>query len=72
MICTNIYMYLGISKGLFIHLMPPMVVYTFMWHWEEVRKEWPEVFHFNYMERLHYFPNTGPIFMPGTVSLGIH
>ena len=55
--------------GLFIHLMPPMVMYTFIWHWKDIRDVWPNVFHLTYMERVHYFPDAGPFFVPGSVSL---
>ena len=88
--------------GLFIHLMPPMVMYTFMWHshvswmvwhaiciyylfilvdWgshifesflthtsKDIRVVWPDIFHLNYMENIHYFPQAGPFFTPGSVS----
>lgn len=55
--------------GLFIHLMPPMVMYTFMWHSNEIRSAWPSIFHLTYMEKVHYFPESGPFFVPGSVSL---
>ena len=56
--------------GLFIHLMPPMVMYTFMWHSKDIIAAWPDVFQLTYMEEIHYFPkNSGPFFVPGTVSL---
>ncbi len=44
--------------GLFIHLMPPMVVYTFMWHTTDIRRYWPTVFHLTYMEELEFSPTT--------------
>jgi len=52
--------------GLFIHLMPPMVMYTFMWHAEDIRSTWPEIFHLTYMDKIHYFPESGPFFAPGS------
>lgn len=52
--------------GLFIHLMPPMVMYTFMWHADDIRSAWPEVFHLTYMDKIHYFPADGLFFVPGT------
>ena len=41
--------------GLFIHLMPPMVVYTFKWHSEAIVAAWPNVFHFSYIDNLVYY-----------------
>eukprot|EP00578_Thalassiosira_sp_NH16_P026582 CAMPEP_0181087492 /NCGR_PEP_ID=MMETSP1071-20121207/6299_1 /TAXON_ID=35127 /ORGANISM="Thalassiosira sp., Strain NH16" /LENGTH=397 /DNA_ID=CAMNT_0023169379 /DNA_START=172 /DNA_END=1362 /DNA_ORIENTATION=+ len=52
--------------GLFIHLMPPMVMYTFIWHSDAVRSAWPGIFHLTYMDEIHYFPKSGPIFAPGS------
>lgn len=45
--------------GLFIHLMPPFVMYTFMWQSDVIRAAWPMMFHLNYMEGMHYFPKSG-------------
>lgn len=52
--------------GLFIHLLPPMVMYTFMWHPEEIKEAWPDIFNLDYLEHVHFFPEKGPFFMPGT------
>jgi len=53
--------------GLFIHLMPPMVMYTFLWHWQQVKAAWPEIFHFSYMDNIHYLPKDGGLFVfPGS------
>lgn len=41
--------------GLFIHLMPPMVMYTFCWHTDEIISSWPNVFNFTYMDEIRYF-----------------
>mmetsp|Transcript_35126 Transcript_35126/g.75854 ORF Transcript_35126/g.75854 Transcript_35126/m.75854 type:complete len:462 (+) Transcript_35126:33-1418(+) len=41
--------------GLFIHLMPPMVVYTFWWHSDEITASWPKAFNFAYMDEIRYF-----------------
>eukprot|EP00985_Skeletonema_marinoi_P033770 scaffold42116_cov241-Skeletonema_marinoi.AAC.1 len=51
--------------GLFIHLMPPMVMYTFMWHSAEIKEHWPYIFHLTYLEGLKYFPEEGIFFTPG-------
>jgi len=52
--------------GLFIHLMPPMVMYTFIWHAIEIREAWPHIFHLSYMEGMTYLPHDGPFFIPGS------
>ena len=44
--------------GLFIHLMPPMVVYTFMWHTPDILRCWPNIFHLTYMDAIEFFPTT--------------
>ena len=52
--------------GLFIHLMPPMVMYTFMWHSADIKEAWPSVFHLTYMDEVHYFPKSDPFSVPGS------
>eukprot|EP00970_Alexandrium_tamarense_P013717 scaffold3640_cov201-Alexandrium_tamarense.AAC.2 len=52
--------------GLFIHIMPPMVMYTLLWHWEDIKESWPSIFHLSYMDGLHYFPKDGAFFVPGS------
>lgn len=47
---------LNTMSGLFIHLLPPMVVYTFMWHTNDIRRCWPDIFHLTYMEELEFVP----------------
>jgi hypothetical protein len=54
--------------GLFIHLMPPMVMYTFMWDSSAIKAAWPEVFHLTYMDNIQFFPKSGPFVVPGSVS----
>ncbi|KAL3758127.1 hypothetical protein ACHAWU_004208 [Discostella pseudostelligera] len=44
--------------GLFIHLMPSMVVYTFMWHTTDILRCWPNIFHLTYMDAIEFFPTT--------------
>lgn len=41
--------------GLFIHLMPPMVMYTFWWHTDGIMSSWPNIFNFSYMDEIRYF-----------------
>jgi len=57
---------LNTMTGLFIHLMPPMVMYTFLWHSDEIKEAWPSIFHLTYMKGLKYFPDEGIFFAPGT------
>lgn len=52
--------------GLFIHIMPPMVMYTFMWKGDLIREVWPGVFDLSYLDHVHYFPEGGMIFAPGS------
>lgn len=55
--------------GLFIHLLPPMVIYTLRWHWTEMQEAWPNLFDLSYVEaanQVEFFPVSGPIFLPGT------
>lgn len=56
--------------GLFIHIMPPMVMYTFMWKGDMIREAWPDVFHLSYLDHVHYFPESGMFFVPGSGELG--
>ena len=41
--------------GLFIHIFPPMVAYTFRWHSEEIRVAWPGVFKLDYLTEVNFF-----------------
>ena len=54
--------------GLFIHLLPPMVIYTLRWHWAEMHEAWPNLFDLSYIEddQVKFFPENGPFFLPGT------
>lgn len=52
--------------GLFIHLLPPMVIYTLLWNHEDIQEAWPNVFDLSYIENTEFFPQSGPIFLPGT------
>lgn len=42
--------------GVFIHVFPPMLAYTFMWHRAEIQQAWPNVFSLDYMDDVHFFP----------------
>lgn len=52
--------------GLYIHVLPPMVAYTFRWHASEIREAWPELFSLSYLDDVRFFPETGPLFLPGS------
>ncbi|KAL7477990.1 hypothetical protein ACHAW6_003777, partial [Cyclotella cf. meneghiniana] len=52
--------------GLFIHVMPPMVMYTFMWKGDLIREAWPRIFSLSYAEKVRYFPEEGVFFVPGS------
>ena len=52
--------------GLFIHLMPPMVMYTFVWHSAEIREAWPDIFYLNYFEGMTFLPRDSWFFVPGS------
>jgi Protein of unknown function (DUF2838) len=56
--------------GLFIHILPPMVAFTFLWHGDQVREAWPMLFQLNYLDDVHFFPESGPYFIPGVGGLG--
>lgn len=54
--------------ALFIHMMPPMVMYTFMWNSSAIRAAWPNVFNLTYMENIRFFSKSGLFIVPGSVS----
>eukprot|EP00573_Skeletonema_grethae_P000556 CAMPEP_0201691448 /NCGR_PEP_ID=MMETSP0578-20130828/4603_1 /ASSEMBLY_ACC=CAM_ASM_000663 /TAXON_ID=267565 /ORGANISM="Skeletonema grethea, Strain CCMP 1804" /LENGTH=438 /DNA_ID=CAMNT_0048176651 /DNA_START=17 /DNA_END=1333 /DNA_ORIENTATION=+ len=48
--------------GLFIHLMPPVVMYTFVWHNDRIVEAWPSLFNLSYLEDgLAYFGGSDSI-----------
>mmetsp|Transcript_33596 Transcript_33596/g.69059 ORF Transcript_33596/g.69059 Transcript_33596/m.69059 type:complete len:423 (+) Transcript_33596:245-1513(+) len=58
---------LNTMTGFFIHIMPPLVTYTFMWHSAEIKETWPSLFDLSHLSDMHYFPTNGSIFVvPGT------
>jgi hypothetical protein len=57
--------------GLFIHIMPPMVMYTFMWNSSAIRAAWPGVFNLTYVENLRFFSESGVFVVPGSVSFAL-
>ena len=54
--------------GLFIHMMPPLVMHTFMWNSSDIRAAWPRVFHLTHMDSIQFFPKSGPFVVPSSVS----
>lgn len=51
--------------SLFIHLTPPMLVYTFQWHSEEILAAWPSFFKLDVVDQVSFYPEQGPFFLPG-------
>eukprot|EP00984_Skeletonema_dohrnii_P017887 scaffold8237_cov157-Skeletonema_dohrnii-CCMP3373.AAC.2 len=48
--------------GLFIHLMPPVVMYTFVWYNDRIVEAWPNLFNLSYLEDgLTYYGGTDSI-----------
>mmetsp|Transcript_21449 Transcript_21449/g.27734 ORF Transcript_21449/g.27734 Transcript_21449/m.27734 type:complete len:391 (+) Transcript_21449:118-1290(+) len=62
-----------IMTSLFVHIVPPCLLYTFMWHSDEIVEAWPTVFHLKHTD-IDFYPSDqfGPFFLPtqglGTVS----
>jgi len=42
----------------FIHIFPPLLVYTLRWHAQEIAHAWPNFFKLDYFHDLHFFPST--------------
>jgi len=55
-----------IMTGLFIHILPPMVMYTFRWNYQEIHDAWPKMFKLSYMDNIKFFPEGKVFFLPGT------
>jgi hypothetical protein len=52
--------------GLFIHILPVFVAYTFRWHSDEIQQAWPGVFSLDYLDDVKFFPDDGPFVLPFT------
>lgn len=52
--------------GLFIHILPLMVMYIFMWHTDEIREAWPGVFQLDYFDKVKFLPDDRVFILPGT------
>lgn len=55
--------------AVFIHLTPPMLVYTFLWHSKEIRETWPGVFKLDVdADQIQFYPDPkNRIYLLGTV-----
>lgn len=49
---------------LFIHIFPPMLIYTILWDSEDLKKAWPNVFFMDYLDEVEFFP----VFDLGTIA----
>ena len=55
--------------SLFTHIVPPMLLYTLLWHGDAIREAWPGVFRVE-LDKLKFFPEQednigyGPFFLP--------
>lgn len=48
----------------FIHIMPPLLMYTFRWHSPEIKRAWPTYFHLDTVETAQFYPDKGVLFWP--------
>lgn len=48
----------GTMAGLFIHIFPPMLLYTIRWSPDELRAAWPSVFSLDYLDGISFYPTT--------------
>lgn len=45
--------------GFYIHMFPPCVMYTFVWHATEIKEAWPSIFFLDYLDEIQFFPSSG-------------
>ena len=45
--------------GFYIHMFPPCVMYTFIWHAAQIKEAWPSIFFLDYLGEIHFFPSSG-------------
>jgi hypothetical protein len=57
---------LDLMLGLFIHVLPLMITYTFMWYSDEIREAWPGLFEFDYFNDIKFLPDDQFFILPGT------
>lgn len=43
--------------GLFIHVLPPMLMYTLRWHGDKIQGAYPQIFQLDYFEDMRFFPS---------------
>lgn len=61
----------GTMADLFIHIFPPMVMYTLRWCPNALRNAWPTVFYLDYLERISFFPISDANSISG-IALGLY
>jgi hypothetical protein len=52
--------------GLFIHILPIMIMYNFMWHTDDIREAWPGLFELDYFDNVKFLPDDRVFILPGT------
>jgi hypothetical protein len=55
-----------IMTGLFIHILPPMVLYTIKWQYQDIHDAWPRLFKLHYIQDVQFFPSDSKFIIPGT------
>ena len=61
---------LDTMTGLFIHIFPPMVAYTMLWHADEIHAAWPHVFQLDYLSDVQFFER-GDAFLSSISGVGL-
>lgn len=56
---------LSTMTGLFIHILPPFLAYTFRWHSSDILQSWSHIFPLKYADNIDFFPASGWFFFPG-------
>lgn len=55
-----------VMTGLFIHILPPMVMYTLKWNYPEIHDAWPKMFQLSFVEDIKFFPENTRFIVPFT------
>jgi hypothetical protein len=58
---------IGTMTGLFIHILPPMLMYTLRWHSEALHNAYPQIFQLDYLEDMRFFPTSSSINGGGSI-----
>uniref|UniRef100_A0A7S4SVI4 Glycerophosphocholine acyltransferase 1 n=1 Tax=Ditylum brightwellii TaxID=49249 RepID=A0A7S4SVI4_9STRA len=53
--------------SLFIHIYPPMLMYTFKWHSSDINEAWPSIFHLNYVDEITFFSGAESVMMVSSI-----